>query len=294
MVPVVDVGAAAQVGDLVVGDAVEVGLDIGGGADAHEDAFGVGAPGGEAHVEQVIGEPVGGAGGDVHGAGGQGVAGGFEPVGGAGDEPVGVTLGAVGPGEGAAARHQPEGQKSDEDAEDQRRDPARLHGIPSVVLVGGESSWGRQGREGREIALQVRSGPRRGRTGAPGAPPESEPRLGLVQRPVGQRRVELLSGGGRVSGVSRAVCCLLLTAFLVSTPAMAIGDGPAVGRAQPRVSSPAGPDFRISPVPDPDYQFYPAAAYNPDKKQFLVVWSDTRNAGDSGGGQCRHLRTGLR
>ena len=82
-----------------------------------------------------------------------------------------------------------------------------------------------------------------------------------------------------MSGVSRAVCCLLLTAFLVSTPAMAIGDGPAVGRAQPRVSSPAGPDFRISPVPDPDYQFYPAAAYNPDKKQFLVVWSDTRNAG---------------
>jgi hypothetical protein len=82
-----------------------------------------------------------------------------------------------------------------------------------------------------------------------------------------------------VSPAWRGGCCLLLAVVLLSAPTRAVGDGSPVGLAQPRVAFPAGPDFRISPVPDPDYQFYPVAAYNPNQKQFLVVWSDTRNAG---------------
>jgi hypothetical protein len=82
-----------------------------------------------------------------------------------------------------------------------------------------------------------------------------------------------------VSPAWRAVSCLLLAVLTLAAPAIAIDDRPPVVQAQPRASSPAGPDFRISPVQDPDFQFYPAAAYNPDRKQFLVVWADTRNAG---------------
>ena len=82
-----------------------------------------------------------------------------------------------------------------------------------------------------------------------------------------------------MSSAWRAGWGLFLAASLLSAPATAIAGRPPAGQTQPRASSPAGPDFRVSPVTDPDYQFYPAAAYNPDKKQFLVVWSDTRNAG---------------